>query len=153
MSAALTLRRLEEAGVRLSVDGEILRLRGQQPEPALLAEAKARKAELIRLVAGREAEEIEEREAIQAEAMVGRPGPEHRRQVEGLIASALQRPPSWADAASCPAPGSYCGCCGRFDAKPSGRWWRERENPSGWCCWSCHPPVHLQADEVVEVRT
>lgn len=59
----------------------------------------------------------------------------------------LQRPPSWADA-SCPPPtGAWCSCC------KGGHWWIEAVAPKGWRCAHCHPPAHLGADDVREVRT
>lgn len=69
------------------------------------------------------------------------PVTDHQRHLAELRTSDMQRPPSWADQAMRPAPGSWCGCCrGR-------RWWAARR-PSldgtgigpGWCCQTCHPP-------------
>jgi hypothetical protein len=64
----------------------------------------------------------------------------------------MQRPPSWSRPKDVPPPGAWCGCCGRFD-RSGGRWWREAEAPSGWCCWTCHPPGGRPDAAVVEVRT
>lgn len=57
----------------------------------------------------------------------------------------MQRPPSWSDPEDVPPPGAWCGCCAR--------WWREAEAPSGWCCWTCHPPEGRPEAAVVAVRT
>jgi hypothetical protein len=64
----------------------------------------------------------------------------------------MQRPPSWSDPEDVPSSGAWCGCCGRFD-RSGGRWWREAEAPSGWCCWTCHPPEGRSEAAVVAVRT
>jgi hypothetical protein len=152
VSAALTLGRLEAAGVLVIREGESLRLRGAKPEPILLEEARIYKAELLRLLAEREAEDAAERAAIQDEPQATLPEAEHRRVIAGYVSAAQQRPPSWVGQASIPSFGSYCGCCSR-QSRRGGRWWREAVNPSGWCCWACHPPVHLPPEGVVEVRT
>lgn len=66
---------------------------------------------------------------------------------EGYRQAALRRPPSSADPAERPVHGCFCSCCkGR-------RWWCEREAPNGWRCWACHPPDHLPAEAVMEIRT
>jgi hypothetical protein len=57
-----------------------------------------------------------------------------------------KRPPSWALPADRPLRGSSCSCCGL------GRWWCERDAPTGWRCWACHPPDHLAPERVLEVR-
>lgn len=59
--------------------------------------------------------------------------------------AACARPPCWSDAEDTPKPGDRCACGGR-------RWWSERTGPPGWCCITCHPPLHLkpEASEVVE---
>lgn len=66
--------------------------------------------------------------------------------VDAHRGAALRCPPSWwRPAAHRPTPGTNCGCCsGR-------RWWSKDQR--GWCCWTCHPPVHLSADAIQEVRT
>jgi hypothetical protein len=54
----------------------------------------------------------------------------------------LQSQPSWADSALRPLPGTWCNAC-------SGqRWWTERQQPAGWRCVTCHPPVHLAVEKV-----
>ena len=67
--------------------------------------------------------------------------------VAGLQAAALQRPPSWSDAAAMPSIGAWCSCC------RGQRWWCEARDPKGWRCAQCHPPSHLPADAVREMRT
>lgn len=66
----------------------------------------------------------------------------HAAMVRGLLATAMQRPPSWSDTASIPSLGCWCSCC------RGQRWWTEREGPKGWRCGACHPPAHLSADDV-----
>jgi hypothetical protein len=61
--------------------------------------------------------------------------------------------PSWTEVAREAPPGAWCGCCGRHEPQAGGRWWRERVAPSGWRCWTCHPPLHLAAGGVCEVVT
>jgi hypothetical protein len=69
-------------------------------------------------------------------------GPDGRMQ-RALL---LKRPPSWAGPTDLPLRDSSCSCCGL------GRWWSERDAPTGWRCWTCHPPDHLTPDEVTEFR-
>lgn len=67
--------------------------------------------------------------------------------VAGLRAATLQRPTSWSDAAAMPSIGAWCSCC------RGQRWWCEARDPKGWRCAQCHPPSHLPADAVREMRT
>ncbi len=72
----------------------------------------------------------------------------HAAHLRGLHAAALQHPPSWPGADNVPSPGCWCSCCRGW------RWWRDRApNASGWCCWTCHPPVHLHSAAIMEART
>lgn len=73
--------------------------------------------------------------------------PQHQARIDGLRRAALRRPPSWTPASALPSPGAFCTCCA------GQRWWCEREAPSGWCCVTCYPPVHLPAEAVRELRT
>jgi hypothetical protein len=73
-------------------------------------------------------------------------------QAQEVDASQLRRPPSWSDSADLPQPGEWCTCCSRV-TRAGGRWWREAEAPSGWRCWTCHPPDGRPTTAVVEVRT
>jgi hypothetical protein len=109
-----------------------------------------------RETAGLDADDEAEREAIQAEPELPPEGSVERerqdraqqRMVRGLVSAGMQRPPAWSDAGAWPTPGCRCARCG------SGRWWCEvGEAPRGWRCRTCHPPDHLPADAVREVRT
>lgn len=61
-------------------------------------------------------------------------------------------PTSWCDPAKAPPPGGWCCTCGRFERR-GGRWWRERDEPTGWTCVTCHPPDHLRPEQVVIAST
>jgi hypothetical protein len=67
--------------------------------------------------------------------------------VSGLLHAARRRPPSWADPTALPSRGCFCSCC------KGQRWWREREAPKGWRCWTCHPTDHLATGAMLELRT
>jgi hypothetical protein len=56
------------------------------------------------------------------------------------------RPPCWSDPADLPAEGDRCACGGR-------RWWTYAPKPDGWCCMTCHPPVHLARGDILEATT
>ena len=71
----------------------------------------------------------------------------HAQMVRGLLATARQRPPSWADSAAIPSLGCWCSCC------RGQRWWTERERPKGWRCGTCHAPLHLAPALVRWVNT
>jgi hypothetical protein len=82
------------------------------------------------------------------------PEEEHQQATGGLLRGALMRPASWTERPDChPAPGAWCGCCGRSPPAYGGRWWQEREAPKGWRCFTCHPPDHLKPENVREVET
>jgi hypothetical protein len=53
-------------------------------------------------------------------------------------APSLQRYPSTADT----APPTPCSSCLGI------RWWTERHEPKGWRCAACHPPDHLNPEQV-----
>jgi hypothetical protein len=37
-----------------------------------------------------------------------------------------------------------CVCCrGR-------KWWTDGDHLDFWRCWTCHPPLHLRAEEIIE---
>ncbi len=78
--------------------------------------------------------------------------PQAQAHAQEVDASQLRRPPSWPDPADLPRPGEWCTCCSRF-TRAGRRWWREAEAPSGWRCWTCHPPDGRPTTAVVEVRT
>ena len=65
----------------------------------------------------------------------------------GLRAAALQRPSAWSGGAALPSAGAWCSCC------RGQRWWSEARDPTGWRCLQCHPPHHLGASDVREMRT
>lgn len=171
MSAAETLARAEAAGVRLRLrpDGGV-RMEAAAPPPAdLLADLRRWRDDVARLLAAREGHPERgpvpagEHDAAEAAAMAQhyaappnvRPylpsDPDALR--DGLLVAGLQRPPAWSNAASVPPRGAWCGCCARYQPESGGRWWRERERPSGWRCWTCHPPDHLGMNMLVEVKT
>ena len=82
------------------------------------------------------------------------PDAEHQQAVGGFLRAALMRPASWSDRPDCrPAQGAWRGGCGRNPPEYGGRWWQEREAPKGWRCWGCHPPDHLQPENVIDVLT
>jgi hypothetical protein len=129
-----------------------------QPPGEWIAWASRVAAEAAAALAGREPDEIEagERAAIAAEA-AGAFGPaippeDHLAALAGFLDAGLARPPAWSESESIPPPGAWCTCCGRTERR-SGRWWRERDRASGWCCRTCHPPDHLPPAAVVEVLT
>jgi hypothetical protein len=94
--------------------------------------------------------------AAEAHGLYGAPlpEPEHGGAVAALRAVAARRPPAWPDQSSRPTAGCRCTRC-------EGRRWWALEHPvldctglaPGWRCWSCHPPAHLTAAELEEVRT
>ena len=92
--------------------------------------------------------------SAEARGDFGRPMPEadHQAALAGFLAAGLARPPAWSDSGSVPPPGAWCSCCDPFRRSGS-RWWRETVNPTGWRCWTCHPPVHLAPGEMTEMRT
>jgi hypothetical protein len=74
-----------------------------------------------------------ERAAIRAEAL--------------LVRRTRKRMVSWSNPADLPQPGDYCGCCS------GALWWTDAATPRGWCCTTCHPPVHLEAGQFRVVGT
>ena len=67
--------------------------------------------------------------------------------LDGLRQAALQHPPSWADATARPSRGCWCSCC------KGQRWWCEVNEPKGWRCAQCHPPDHLDGENVRLIQT
>jgi hypothetical protein len=141
MTATVVLARARAAGLTLTAAGDRLCWRGPQPSPKLLAELKADKTELLRLLADpvrllASPEHVAEQRAARR----------HAEALNGYRRAALQRPPSWPGADDVPASGCWCSCChGRH-------WWREYQNASGWRCSTCQPPAR-PTDRLVEVRT
>lgn len=102
--------------------------------------------------------------AAHLSAMVRAHGPDHPEALaaaHGLLAACKgisddpeerRCEPAWSEVAAEPPPGAWCACCGRRE-KRGGRWWRERREPKGWACATCHPPDHLDPRDVLEVTT
>ncbi len=165
MSGAAALAAAHAAGLTLTAEGNRLRWRGPPPPAEVLAALRRHKGEVLALLAANdltpvlppaspEQEEAERRDRAAIEAVDGGTDPAcwrladhmaHAAMLRGLQDVALARPPSWPDPEAVPSSGCWCSCC------RGSRWWREREKPTGWRCWTCHPPVHDAA--VVEVRT
>ncbi len=139
----------------------------EAPNGAEVAERAAfyalRQAEAAGVLAQREPDPIEAAEramvfGAEAAPQPWQPGdPDPMR--DGLLLSALMRPPAWASETP-PPPGAWCSCCGRHNPEAGGRWWsalRPRSDGTGigpgWCCRTCHPPDHLLKSEVREVLT
>lgn len=170
-SAAAALARAEAAGVclRLRPDGGV-RMEAAAPPPAdVLADLRRWRDDVALLLVARDgppergAVPAGEHDAAEAAAMAQhyaappsadpyRPGdPDPLR--DGLLAGALRRLPSWADPAAIPPPGAWCAGCSRHRPGAGGRWWCEADAPRGWRCRSCHPPDHLPAAALRELRT
>ncbi len=124
------------------------------PEAGAAEALAAAAAEGLAALAAPDPDLAAEREAIAATmraeaagALPVLPEARHRDHLAGLERSALQRPPSWADAAAVPPPGAWCGACSRNRPEWGGRWWAP-VNPRidglglgpGWRCMTCHPP-------------
>ena len=160
MTAAAVLTRLHDLGVVVVARGESLALRpASAVPPALLAEVRLHKAEVLALLAANDmplSDDQCDAAAIRAEMPLPPPGTpergrmdrENRDVVVGLFAASMRRPPSWWNLKPHdPTPGSACFCC--FNR----HWWTS--DRLGWCCWTCHPPsLPLPARmTVVEVVT
>lgn len=136
--AALLLDRLHAAGIEVSAVPGSLRLRCPMPlSPELHTLVAQHRIELKVILAVRAG-------ASPAHCAPADPLEDHRAE--------LGRLPSWSDPKAVPPPAAWCRCCNRFK-RDGGRWWCERVQPSGWCCWMCHPPDHLAPDQIVERRT
>ncbi len=82
--------------------------------------------------------------AEEAGALPAAPPERHAAATGGLMRAALMRRPAWGERPDCrPAPGAWCGCCGRNPPAVGGKWWQEAEAPKGWRCVTCYPPTHL----------
>lgn len=162
VTAARSLARAEAMGVRflLAPDGHV-QMHAEVPPPGnVLADLRQHRDGVVGILAARQTKAAEALESGLGlnQADTNRAAPQSSSGSAALSAgdrplpSSLQCLPSWSDARRVPPPGAWCGCCGRFERR-GGRWWREREAPTGWCCWTCHPPVHLDQHAVVECRT
>ncbi len=130
------LLRLRAAGAQVVQRGERIILRGaSHVSPDLLAEARARRGELLAALANDKGASVDpvERAAIQAEAVP--------------VLRLRKRHVSWSNAGDEPAPGDYCGCC-------SGQlFWCDTDPPRGWRCCRCHRPCLLEAGQFRVVAT
>ena len=173
-TAALSIiARLQEAGATLECkDGGRVRFSAPAPLPAaLLAEARRHREAIAAALVSNTAPVANHTapdtraalvQHVAAEALNGYEEPgltadwqeQDREQLQsvsraiagGYLSAALQRPPSWWRAeAHRPTPGATCSCC------HGQRWWSR--DGCGWCCCTCHPPVHLASGAVTEVRT
>ena len=160
MSAAVAmLPRLRAAGADAELrGGRVILTHASVVSPDLLAELRARRADLLAELAGSNkpfVDDPEERAAIQAEAVrtaqpnTANSAPSYEAVNDTVPeADALQRrhlTPYSGDAK--PKQGAWCGCC------RSSRWWTEAQDPKGWRCHMCHQPAHLQAGQFKIVRT
>lgn len=174
MTAAVALAAAEAAGVSLWLqDDGAVRMRAAAPPPVrVLEDLRKNRREVVSLleqrrianfllrqteeslaVLGMSDDELDREREVIADGLAGGaplPAADHHAALVGLLGSALQRPPAWSDPASVPLRGAWCGCCGWFSRR-GGRWWREAESPSGWCCSTCHPAPPGVA--VVKVET
>lgn len=119
MNAAEALARAEAAGVRLRLrpDRGVRMEAAAPPSAGVLADLRQYREAVVALLLERELAAV---------------APFFKEMTNEA------RPPSWSDALDLPAPGAWCGCCGRH-SRSGGRWWCEAVNPSGWCCCTCHP--------------
>ena len=141
MTTTAILPRLRATGADVTLrDGRIILSPASAVPPPLLAEAKARRADLLAELANDNtgqavpfADDAEERAAIEAEDMP--------------VRRTRKRMVSWANPDDEPQPGDCCGCCS------GALWWTSSPAPDGWaCCW-CHPPAHLAAGQFHVVAT
>ena len=142
--AAALLSRLRERGVNVSLrpDGKLFLQPKIALTPDLLVEAKKHRDALAALLEAEttplspaECQVVGER---LVHALEQQDRASERRWQAGAAGSATVvhlRPVSWADVHDEPQPGDRCSCCRGF------RWWREREQPKGWRCHACHPPI------------
>jgi len=156
MNAAEALTLARAAGVCVRVDGDDLVLEAAgPPAPDVIDLLSQNKIGIIKLLRSPASGLPQTPKPIPPPPSLAEPNTPDRERghaaqaamVAGLLDTARGRPPSWADPAAPPLRGCWCRCC------RGTRWWREREAPSGWRCWTCHPPDHLPVDAVLEVRT
>jgi hypothetical protein len=170
VTAAEAIAAARKAGVRLKLTagGTVEVEADAPPPPEVLAELRRWRDEIASLLAEQaitgglvgddddpERRAMREHYAEPASGRVYRPDtPDQLR--DGLLVSALMRPPSWAGSTPPPPRGAWCSCCGR-NRQSGGRWWRPRHPRTdglglgpGWRCMTCHPPPDPTEVEVVE---
>ena len=175
MTAAALLTQLSGLGVSAWADGAVLRFKpASLVPPAVLADLRAHKAEVMALLAApivaaavapphtlglfpadrgylaRQPVQVVPAPSPAQPMPHWPPGSWRKRRyasdTPGDLWTTLQRPVSWADPASRPTQGDWCGCC------EGARWWRDiRQQDGGWRCSTCHPPSGLSASEIEEV--
>jgi hypothetical protein len=115
-------------GITLTPDGETIRIKpASRLPPHLRAQLRAAKPEILA--------------ALRAEAATQEPPAEP---------TPIPRPfrtPSWSDPTDTPTEADTCSCC-RHSV-----WWTEQHGSKGWCCMTCHPPLHLAPDAVRRIPT
>ncbi len=161
--AAAAIERARAAGLRLVArPGGRLRMEAdREPSADLLAELRGLKADVVRLLLA-EAALGKETGGIGVIGGIGAGGttmppmtpmpPMPAHPETACPAAGRQfRSPSWGDADDRPRPGDRCGCCSR--GARGGRWWSLRDQPSGWCCWRCHPGDHVAEERRIDVET
>ena len=156
MSATEALALVLAAGVRVRTEGDDLLLKASAPPPPAVLDLVSRyKTDIITLLRSPAPEPPRTPKPVpslrsMAELSTpdcGRGDAAQAAMVAGLLVAARHLPPSWADPTSPPSRGYFCSCC------KGQRWWRERAAPKGWRCSTCHPPDHLPANAVLEMRT
>ena len=176
MTATALLAQLGTLGITAKAEGGALHLSPASAIPTdLLADLRARKADVLALLTSREGEAnhgpptphlASVTKARTGDGPEGEP-PSSRPLAQPLPASlakikptpadhavlaayrraAQMRPNSWADPNARPSLGCFCGYC------RGQQWWCERAEPKGWRCRVCHPPDGLDVDHILDVRT
>jgi hypothetical protein len=160
VSAVEALKSAHDVGVELRVDGEDLVLEASAPPPAAVLDLLSRhKLEILMLLQSgwdgkRDTYPGTPRITVPRWPADGTPVQLPQALRDRTIthsptfrARDVRRPPSWSDATVLPADGCLCSCC------RNRRWWRETCRPTGWRCWTCHPPNHLPQHAITEIRT
>jgi hypothetical protein len=152
MNAAEALTLARAAGVRLRADGDDLLLESSAPPPPAVLDLLSRhKADIMTMLRSPPPEQ-RAAESIPPQPFLANLNTQDRADaaraaLAGLHVAARGRPPSWADLATLPSRGCFCTCC------KGQRWWRECEAPKGWRCAQCHPPDHLDGENVRLIQT
>ncbi len=154
------LTRLTDLGVSARADGGTLRFKpARLVPPDVLADLRAHKVAVLSLLTAPVVAPVASPVAPVVVAHTEPqpmqhwpPGSWRKRRyasdTPGDLWTTLQRPVSWADPASRPTAGDWCGCC------EGARWWRRTSRTDGgWCCSTCHPPDGLTPGAFEEVQT